>query len=359
MWIIITVSSLSLFLTILESKAALKHGMAVGFLLITMIAAFKYNYGNDYINYYYDFKDVARCSYLSLLNADYTTSDVGWALLCKFLQPIGYYNFIAIMAIVMNYIYYKFIKENVAKEDYWLAVFIYLFTFDFFLLQQTMMRQGLVIALFVLSYKYLKNKKIVIPIILVSLSIFIHQTAAILIPFIFLSLYDYSKIGKKTVIILLGILTIFIVSNSLLHNLLGNFMAIDLFSKYDLKYSVEEGNKFGIRKCLEFIPFIVSLRYLIIDKTKNGPRYMVILSTFATLIYPFSLLIQLVSRLSFYFEIFTIATIPITYKSIQSKIIRCSLLTLFILLTIYVYIDRFTDSVYTKSFLEYHTIFER
>lgn len=146
-------------------------------------------------------------------------------------------------------------------------------------------------------------------------------------------------------------------SSSIVKNLFGNLLALNIFAIYDNKYAMEEGTKLGIRALLEFIPFILAVFYLCSAKTAKGPRYMVFLSSVSAIIYPFTIIISLVGRLSLYFSIFTIATVPVTYKLISNKIIRYILLLLFIAITIYVYFDRFTNSVYTDSFREFKTIF--
>ena len=357
MWVIIIVSLIAFLLTLFESKTKLNGGMALGFFLITLVSAIRYDYGTDYMDYYELFQEVGSCSYTQIMETTYITSDVGWNVLCKFFNPLGFFLFEALLTVFMNLIYYNFIKENVKRNYYWLGMFIYLFTFDFYLLQMSMMRQALVIALFILSYKYIKRGKILIPLFLVLLSISFHRTAMFLIPFVFISKVNFNIEGKRFSIILITLFIVFVFSTTLLSNWMSDLLALQALEKYDMKYGDEEGNKIGIRMVCEFIPFVISMKYLSSNKTKYGPRYLVFLSTFSTILYPFSMVIHLFSRILFYFNFFYLATIPITYRSISNRAVRYSLLTLFMVITLYVYWIRFTDSVYTDGYAVYNTIF--
>lgn len=354
--IIIFSSLFAWFFTILDSKKILKGGMALGFIIITIVSMIRYDYGNDYMGYYDDFNDACKYEIEDIIIFNEYIEDSGWSILCNLFEPLGFFVFIACLSCFSNLIYYKFIKENVDRRDYWIAVFIYLFTFDLFVLQLSMIRQGFVIALFVLSYHYLNKRKILLPVIITLISISFHKTALILIPFLFFSRYPFKRIGKTTSVAIVGIFVLSILSSSLINDFLGSLLVLDAFSIYDSKYALEDGNKIGIRMLFEFIPFFVATYYLGSNKTINGPRYLVFLSTISALIYPFTIIIHLISRLGFYFSIFSMATVPITYRAFNS-LVRYLLLLIYFIITIYVYIDRFTNSVYTDYFKEFKTIF--
>jgi hypothetical protein len=357
MAVIVLISIIAFFLTLLESKNLLRGGMALGFIVITLISIIRYDYGNDYMGYYNDFSDDCMYDIKDIIAFSDYLKDFGWIILSKLFEPLGFFCFVACISLVTNVIYYRFIKENVNRQNYWLAMFIYLFTFDLFALQLSMIRQGFVIALFVLSYHYLKNKQLLIPIILTVLSISFHKSAIILVPFLLLSKYPFQFSGKSVSILLLVLFVLFFLSKNIINQLLNNALSLDVLSTYDSDYGLEEGNGVGIRAVLEFIPFFISLYYLGSKKTLNGPRYLVLLSTISTLIFPFTTIIHLISRMSFYFSIFTIAAVPLTYNNINNKLIRYFFLFLFLGITLYVYFDRFTNSVYTIPYANFRTIF--
>lgn len=223
MWVIIVVSIIAFILTLLESKMRLRGGMAIGFILITFVSAIRYNYGNDYMGYFETFEQYNIFDISDLLKFGDTGIDVGWLILCKIFEPLGFFVLVAFLSILMNGIYYRFIRENLQREDYWLAMFVYLFTFDFYVLQLSMLRQGLVIALFILSYSYLKKGKLLIPILLTLLSISFHKTAIIILPFILLSKLNFVKSGRIIGLTMLVCFIVFFLVVQLLRIFLGIF----------------------------------------------------------------------------------------------------------------------------------------
>ena len=62
MFVVTLVNILALFLTILDSKRILKKGLKYGFILVSIIAAIRYDYGNDYMSYLHDFNRVGQYS---------------------------------------------------------------------------------------------------------------------------------------------------------------------------------------------------------------------------------------------------------------------------------------------------------
>lgn len=357
---IISISILALFLTILDSLKFLKKGLLYSFIIITVIAAIRYDYGNDYMSYYNDYLRYNSNYIKDIFNGSVEFKEPGWSIFCILFSLFGQYGFfimVATISIFCNWIYYRFIVENVQRRYYWLAIFIYLFTFEFYVLPMSMIRQGLTIALCVYSYHFIKRKNILIPIILSLITYIFHRSSIIFFPFILLSLVNWDKNGKSLSITLLGIFIVFFISNSLVERIFGNILAWEEMTIYD-QYTLDEGSKIGTRRILEFIPFFVSLYYLSNNKKNiSGQKYMVMLSTIATILYPFSMIIQLASRLTYYFNIYYIATIPITYFYIKDNALRYGLLTIYMLITLYMYYFCFKSPVFNAYFSDYQTIF--
>lgn len=111
------------------------------------------------------------------------------------------------------------------------------------------------------------------------------------------------------------------------------------------------------RAILECIPIFVGGYYLNLKRTEKGPRFIVAVSMITPMILPLTTIIHMILRVSFYFSIFYLATIPITYKEIRNGLLRNILLFLVMFLTFYVYIDRFNNDSYRKPYEKYQTIF--
>lgn len=361
MIIIISVSIIAIIFTILDSLKIIKGGMKLGFILVTIASMIRYDYGNDYMGYYRDFQIFTNLSFNDILTFSELFKDVGWSLFClifKIFGKYGFYILVALISVFTNIVYYKFIIDNVDRRHFGLAMFVYLFTFDMFTLQLSMIRQGLAIAILVLSFYYIKRGKLLVPLLLCLVAMSFHKTAVVFLPFIFLGKIRWEKYGKWISLILLFTFILLFASSSLIGVIFGNIMSLEIFTIYEDSYGMEEGNQIGIRRYLEFIPFFVAL-FCIGQKSfmHRKQHYLVILSTISTLLFPFTTIIHLISRLCFYFSAFSVASIPITYNSINNLFIRYALLLIYIIITIYIYIDRFTNSVYTQSFAHYKTIF--
>ena len=75
-----------------------------------------------------------------------------------------------------------------------------------------------------------------------------------------------------------------------------------------------------------------------------------------TLVLPFAGMMQLVGRIAYYFDIYTIAAYPVVYRHIQTTPIRYLLLALVILIDVYMWFDKCVNPTWEGSFLEYHTL---
>lgn len=357
---ILLISIIALFLTILDSLKLLEKGLLYAFILTTVIAAIRYDYGNDYMPYYDDYLRYNNYYIQDIINGYVEFKEPGWSIFCILFSIFGQYGFfamVAVISILCNWIYYRFIIENVQRRYYWLALFIYLFTFDMYVLQMSMIRQGIAISLFVYSYHFIKRRKLLIPILLCVLAYTFHRSSIIYFPFILLSLFKWDIYGKSFSWILLGAFVIFFIGNSITERLFGNLLTLEEMSIYE-RYTLAEGNKIGVRRILEFIPFFVSLYYLAQKNTdKKGQKYMVMLSTIATILYPFTMIAHMALRLTYYFSIYYIATIPITYFNIKDKVLRYGLLSIFMLITLYLYYTTYKSPVYVDAFSKYQTIF--
>lgn len=364
MFVVTLTNILALFLTILDSSKILKNGMKYGFIIVTVIAAIRYDYGNDYMSYMRDFDRVGMYSLSYILEfqeqlqySDAVFKDLGAVLLFRLFNPLGFFFFAGLISSIQGCIYYQFIKENVRREYYWIAIFLYLFQFEFYLLPMSMIRQGLSIALFVWAWHFVREKKIFIPVLLSLLSISIHKSAVIFIPFLIIS-YIPLKNGKITSISLLICLAIMFLSSSLINSILDKMAEAEAFAIYFKSYEGDSTESIGlIRKILAFVPFLMAVNYIRNEKATIINRTLVMLSTIGTLILPFTYIIALISRLCYYFNIFMIGAIPISIWIIKGKIKRYSLILLILASTAYQYYDMFFHSIFSDSFIEYHTIF--
>lgn len=357
----IIISLIALLFALWGSRGKNSNGLAIAFILLTIFSCLRYNFGTDYMSYMKDFEDAEKFT-IDYILSNKGFKDKGWFIIEMFLYPLGWFIFASIISIYSNYIYYRFIKKYAPKRYYWLSFFVYAFTFDMFLLQQSMIRQGWAIALVLNAYMLLDDvdrrhkKKIIWVLVLFALAISIHKSAAFTLPFLLLKFMPL-RWGK---FMALGMITVFFMLfavKGLLETYLSEILMMDAFATFGSDYGEESGTQIGIRAILECVPIFVSGYYLCLKRTENGPRFIVAVSMIAPMVMPLATIIHMISRVAYYFSIFYLVAIPITYKEIRNKVMRAALLVLFMGLTLYVYFDRFDAESYRKPYAEYHTIF--
>ena len=360
MFTVITCSIIALLLTYLESHGQMKNGMKFGFFLIAFLGAIHYDYGNDYMPYLESAISYTNHSFnLSEILSGDEFVDFGWVLLCWFFKPFGgFFVMVAVLNVVQNIIVYKFIKNNVDLKWRPLAVFVYLFTANLYLLTFSMMRQMFVMMMFLGMWKYISHRNWLIPFAVLFLCTFIHGSAIILLPFAFWGFVPM----KNSKYVGLGYVVVFVVlwifKDAL--NVILSLTMNDIFAGYVETYGGYDNSfRLGLGFVINMIPFILSILYLMKNDNSSQAKSLVALSAVSFLITPFSQVVSLVSRVGFYFNVFSIASLPCIYSNINNYIRRSVLLALYILITLYDYYIFFTNSIYSDSYSIFHTIFSQ
>lgn len=136
--------------------------MFLAFVLLTAFLSLGYYWGNDVAKYEERFEyysnsgialfDFSQYGFIALKEFGFVFIN----LLCK---PIGFWGMRAVLFILENAILYYFIVKHVDRKWYWLAVFIYVFNPNFWVLSSSMMRQWLAICIVVLATDFLSRNK--------------------------------------------------------------------------------------------------------------------------------------------------------------------------------------------------------
>lgn len=181
------ISCMALLFSRYYPKKNVSIGLKWAFILLALVSGIRYNYGNDYINYLYAYNVISRATSPFSISISNGINDFepGWAFFNWICKPIGFQGFVMVFSCVISFLYYRFIRDNVSPKYYTVALFTYLFEWSMFPLQLSMMRQGLVIAIFAFIYNYIKRRKWITALIVLFLCSTIHKTALILLPFAF------------------------------------------------------------------------------------------------------------------------------------------------------------------------------
>lgn len=330
--------------------------LIISLIPILIFLAIRYNYGNDYPGYHDIFNESINFNIETYEKKDWHT-EVGWLILNKIFNPLGFYIFVAILAIFNIYSLSKFIHNYTPSQYYWLAIFLYVFNSGHMLIQLSSIRQTLAINIFLLSINYIIKRKALIYICLILLASTFHTSAYILLPLYFLNFkreYSY-RIITATSLLLYFSLTILSPTIKLL--------AIDFITSSELseinRYSYyEESGSIGSGIGFLFITanFLILLHY---QKYVHS-RYKIIfnISILYYLAIPLTFAIIMVGRIGMYFSIASIAVIPIIASKISNKYIRHIYIAINAFYYLHGYVNFFTDPIWTKAYSNYLTIFE-
>lgn len=362
MYVVIICSLLALFLAYKDSKGQIKYGLEIGFILITLLSALHYDYGNDYMHYLSMYRDVETTPFdtQSILAGD-LFKDPGWVLLEYFFKPIGgFFSMVFCLSIYQNFVVYRIIKKYVERKWWVFSVFIYLFTPTLYLLSFSMLRQSFVVYTFLAVLPLIINKKWYIVLPILYLCSLVHGSAIVLLPFAFFGFIPIQNSKVISIFVALLLLLLWF-SKDFLNSIFMSLVSTSNFEESADYYanSIEITATYGLGFFLGLIPLFLSLYYLF--KNEGGDKYKRLIVLFAItgfIITPFAQIIPIVNRLSFYFSIYQIVALPLVYNTIKNHTAKYLYLGLFVLVTIVGYYYFFTGDTYSIPYSSYHTIFD-
>ena len=353
--VVISISILCLLMAFLASKNRLKNGLELCFILLAFIGAIHYNYGNDYLNYLIMFQDIDGLS-LTRESLQAYFRDPGWIFLCYIFKPFGFFSLVIFLNIVQNFIFYKIIKTQVERKWWWLAVFIYVFTTNFYLLNFSMMRQGLAIALILASYFLITNRRFVFAFLLVAFAATLHSTSLIAVPF--LVTVPFIKNNKFILSLYLFLFFAFFFIGDSVYASLLDLAVTDSLEEYSSMYQQNARIQFGVGLLVDLISLFVIVYVIYNQKQLEVIKKQLALFYCVTfLLIPLQSVNMMVGRLGYYFSVASLVVIPYFYGFLE-KNIRFVLISLFMLITIYRYYLFFTTGAFAESYSEpFTTIF--
>lgn len=369
MAVVVTTSLISLLFVFFSRYEKRIPWIKLAFFIIVFVACIHYNYGNDYKGYYWNWEFISKNSLKTLLSVsrfnfhNYAKPEIGWIVLNRIFRfRNGFYYMVAVLNIIEGAIYYRFIKKFVPQKLFFWSFFLYVFTYKYYLLNFSMMRQGFAMTLVLLSFMYFCDKKYIKMTLVLAISISIHSASIVLIPVFVLCKFE-QKIKLRTFSLIILIVTALIfLASSLSSRIFDYLISLPFFSDYKTFYAgnVSE-NSIGLGFLLLTIPYMVMIYHMMFNSKDITIeyRYLIILSYVAFLTKPFEFLgAALVTRIGYYFSIFDIAIVPILYAKIKRPIIRLILFFSLIVITVFTYIGFYKDPTYQEYFAEFHTIFE-
>lgn len=349
---VIGLNILAVLCAYLSKYKDFKIGLKTSFFLIFIFLAIRFDFGNDYMNYYRDFSTLN--SYSSIDYFDKSLHyDPGWILLCKLFKPFGFFVLVIFLALFNCIVYYFFIKKYVPRDLYWLAIFIYVFTPGFMLVHASAMRQSIAIGLFLTAIPYIYKKDPIKYFLFIGIAYFFHASAIVLLPLYLIAFSNWKITNKSGAVFVIIFLSLFVFGSSILPSI--NVLLNTYFQKYETYAGTgtEVGSGVGI-----FFLSIILIFVLYYSKTQKADlKTIFILAIFSFMFIPIGLLITMVSRVGMYFTPATIIAYPIIFKNIREPLVKRLFLFFLMFFTLYTFIVFFNSEIYKKGYDTYKTIF--
>lgn len=375
MLVVVFTSFLAILLAYFGSTRGRK-GLEVAFAIVTCVGCIHYDYGNDYMSYYGIWQQIKGMSFQDVMWEQKIYGEKGWHVLNWLFSfsENGFFIMVAFLQIVENFIFYRFIKVYLSPKHYWFGTLIYLMTTGLYLMNFSMMRQGLSIALFLASFQILCPKSAALPkagklvkkIIRIALSFSViylattfHTSAYICFPFLMLCLFPLNNIKPilASVIFFAAILLVF---SDIISGLMSYLFSFEALSIFDDRYG-SEAKSLGLGFALNSVPHIVYLFFLWKNASilKQEYKLLLLLALSGFIFAPMALVTtDMVNRITMYFMPFSLVAIPYSYYKISDKIIRGGVLLIYFFMTILQYIAFFFSDTYGLHYMEFHSIFE-
>lgn len=353
-----------------------RKGLEVAFAIVTCVGCIHYDYGNDYMSYYGIWQQIKGMSFQDVMWAQNIYGEKGWHVLNWLFtfSENGFFILVAFLQIVQNFIFYRFIKVYLPPKHYWFGILIYLMTTGLYLMNFSMMRQGLSVASFLAAFQILcpesstsqkvgksfkKIVRIVLSFSVIYLATTFHTSAYICFPFLLLCLLPLNHI-KPFLAVVIFLSIIFYIFSDIISAAMSYLFSFEALSIFDDRYD-SKAKSLGLGFALNSVPHIVYLFFLWKNANilKQEYKLLLVLALSGFIFAPMALVTtEMVNRVAIYFMPFSMVAIPYSYYKISNKVIREGVLLIYFFMTIFQYIAFFFSDTYGDHYMEFHSIFE-
>lgn len=279
-------------------------------LLFFFVAFRKTSIGNDTIEYIKLFNNCSlyKWDFLSA-NSRYEVGYVIFNIILSYISSSARF-FMIVMSLIFNYSVYRFIKNN--SRNYLFSIIIYI-NLLFFYQSMSSMRHFLALSVILLSFRFVKEKKILKYLIMVFIASNFHIAA--LVSFLIFPLY-HMKFNNKRMIIFSIITYIF----SIFLSKIFPYLSI-LTNRSDYyNYMIGEVKLANIIFFLIFCVFVVFSLIIIKKDSKELNNFNLYVLVISALLFALSINIAVLARVAQFIAMFTIIVLPnIIYYNIKEK----------------------------------------
>lgn len=328
--------------------------LCIAFVILTVFLSLGYYWGNDVATYevwYQGFKSSGISWWNFSQYGSFTQKEYGFVFLNLLSKSLGFWGMRAVLFTIENAIIYTFIVKHVDHRWYWLAVFIYVFNPNFWVLSSSMMRQWLAICIVILGVMCLEKGKILYYFLLSLFAFTVHFSAIVSLAFWPLSVLQNKNSMSSFFVLTVGLIVFWIMSPIFIDYVVL-FLRTEDF--YQLSYMDTHGGV-GITS----ISFMIIYTFILFCSIKAKQRYNLScwILILTALVMPLLSYGELISRIGYYFSIFSIAAFPMFMNNpTVDKITKNGLISIVVVYYIYSFFLFFNSPTWIKSYSTYQTL---
>lgn len=290
----------------------------ISIILILQSGLRHWSVGLDTMNYNFMFERAMEMSWNEIFESfkhlyqPGDNRDPGYNLFQKFIQLFtsNFQVYLILVAVIFFAAFGHFIYKNSSRiSDAMMAFLIYSILFySFFSI--TGIRQTLATAIALVSYEYIKKRKLLFFLILIFLASTIHKSVLIFLPFYFAPMIKNVKFFYKTVLFVFPLLFIF---RDTLNNFFTTVGGYEDFARY-------EGAGTPIFSVLMILVSIFSfVRYNEVVFQNPNTKLMYFAIIIALFFTPLTWVNPSAMRVVQYFSIFMVLLVPMTIRTFKSS----------------------------------------
>lgn len=306
------------------------------------IIGLRYGVGRDYFEYEYIFD-------MGFYDLEPIYATLSYMIKNNFKE---FHYLTILMSLITNMLIYISLKERKIK-NYYLALSILIYISDVAFIYANIMRQGVAIAIFFYSSKYIKKRDIKRYVLCILIGAGFHKSILFMIPAYWLYKFELTYMNYVILIIFSYIL----VGTGMAQNLLNILSKYTVYIGYINSDFIinQDVNLLSIGVLLKAILSMILLKYYNLKKSNN--KLDIAFYQIGVIVNILSISTFIFDRIGVYFSLFSISAIPEIIKDSKSNTRK---ILLFIVIIVFL-------SLYTKSLiispddamLQYKSIFSK
>lgn len=355
---------LSVFFTWIQQVGALKNGMKFSYFLVFLFLALRHDYGNDYSAYLSGYLGLQ-----SLQDEDFyiKANEFGWLYLNYFFKylfgDVGFHIMLASISAFTSFVLYRITIKYIPPKYYTFAITLLLLEPNNILVLSSGIRQAIAVAIFLLSFDYLLQRKYLHYLVGILLASLFHTTVLVFIALITLNIVNW-RIYLRFVFIIIIILFFLLNNLSVIFDQVNILLESQesIYAGYTKEVQVQQKYGFGFALYVFiYLSVVVANRKTNYNIEQNTIVKIVIVMLFLLIL---GLAVSMASRLSFYIFPLVVSAYALTLINLDKNrfgitpIISRILQLIIVAFFAYQNILFWQSELYAPHFREYKTIFQ-